>query len=198
MPRPKGTGGAAKELTPKEIKRIDLWMANGRHALRNRTMFFVALGTGMRIGEVVGLRVADVRPHDEVLEEIVLEKHSSKTKKSRTVALNDQAREHLKTWLDSREDLDGDAPLFPSQKHPRRQMKPNYASQMLSKIFADAGVPNASSHSLRRTHINAMDKNGERIKVIQEQVGHANLSTTQRYLEVTPDERRRAVQKLKF
>ena len=198
MPRPKGTGGAAKELTPKEIKRIDLWMANGRHALRNRAMFYLALGSGMRISEVVGLNVSDVRPHDDVLEEIVLEKHSTKTKKSRTVAVTEQARDILREWLDSREDLEGDAPLFPSQKHPRRPMRPNYAVQMLSKIFSDAGVPNASSHSLRRTLINTMDRNRERIKVIQEQVGHANLSTTQKYLEVTPDERRRAVKNIKF
>ena len=159
MPRPKGTGGSAKELTPKEIKRIDLWMANGRHALRNRAMFYLALGSGMRISEVTQLNISNVRPHDEVMEEIALAKHSTKTKKSRTVAITEQARVLLKEWLDSREDLNGDDTLFPSQKHPRRPMRPNYAVQMLSKIFSDAGVPNASSHSLRRTLINTMDKN---------------------------------------
>jgi integrase/recombinase XerD len=198
MPRPQGSGGTAKELTAQEIKRIDKCFAETRYEHRNRAIFFLGLGSGMRISEIVNLRIKDVRPYGKLVDELVLEKHSTKAKKSRTVAISDQAQKHLQTWLDSRDDLEHDSPLFPSQKYPRRPMGTNYAVQLMSKIFKDAVVPNASSHSMRRTLINRMDKNGERIKVIQEQVGHTNLSTTQKYLEVTPDEKRRAVRNLKF
>lgn len=198
MTRPKGSGGIAKELTAQEIKRIDKCLAETRHEHRNRAIFFLGLGSGMRISEIVNLRIKDVRPYGQIVDEIVLEKHTTKANQSRTVAISEQAKKHLQTWFDTRGDLEHDTPVFPSQKHPRRPMRANYAVQLMSKIFKDAGVPNASSHSMRRTLINRMDKNGERIKVIQEQVGHANLATTQKYLEVSPDEKRRAVRDLKF
>jgi integrase/recombinase XerD len=152
----------------------------------------------MRISEMVNLRIKDIYPYGKLVDELVLEKHATKTNQSRTVAISEQAQKHLQAWLDSRDDLEEESPLFPSQKHPRRPMRTNYAVQLMSKIFEDAGVANASSHSMRRTLINRMDQNGARVKVIQEQVGHANLSTTQKYLEVSPDEKRRAVRGLKF
>lgn len=197
--RPKGTGGKAQRLSSDEVRRIDKCLTGTRHEIRNRALLYIGLGSGMRIGELVSLRVKDVAPYGKVLNRIVLEKHRTKDKESREIDLSPQAVAHLRTWLSSRYPLPSpDAPVFPSQKNPGKPMNRTWAIQMLSKMFKDAGVANASSHSLRRTHIDELRRTGADMNIIREQVGHSSLSTTQAYFEVDPAEKEKAVGKLKF
>ena len=197
--RPKGSGGKAEELSPEEIRRIDKCLTGTRHELRNRALFYLGLGSGMRIAEMLQLEVKDVAPHDQVLSRIVLEKHSTKSKKSRTVALSRQAVLHLRAWLEHRElNPELSAPLFPSQKRPALPMSDNNAIMTLKKMFLDAGVANASSHSLRRTHANTLRRNGADLMIIKEQLGHSSLAITQRYFRADPVELQNAVDRLKF
>ncbi|MCP4604410.1 MAG: site-specific integrase [Proteobacteria bacterium] len=196
--RPKGSGGRAEELTQKEIQRIDKCLTGTRHELRNRALFYFGLGSGMRISEIVALRMRDVAPHNKVLNRIVLEKNITKSKRSRTVALSKQAVQHLKAYLKSQPAKGPDAPVFPSQKFPRRPMNTTWAIQLLDKMFRDAGVANASSHSLRRTHANTLRRNGVDLMIIKEQLGHSSLATTQRYFKADPAEVQKAVDQLRF
>ena len=197
--RPTGTGGRAEELSRDQIRRIDKCLTGGRHELRNRALFYLGLGSGMRISEMVRLRVGDIAPHGKLLSRVVLEKHSTKSNRSRTVALSKQAVLHVRKYLESREQpLAPETPLFPSQKHPRRPMNTNWAVQLLQKMFQDAVVANASSHSLRRTHANSLRSNGVDMMIIKEQLGHSSLATTQRYFQTDPVEVEKAVGGLKF
>lgn len=84
MARPQGTGGKARPLTRDEVERIDKCLSGTPHEERNRVIFYMGLGTGMRIAELVGLRVSDVAQFGKVLDHIVLERHSTKGKRSRT------------------------------------------------------------------------------------------------------------------
>ncbi len=196
--RPKGTGGKAQELALGEIRRIDKCLAGTRHELRNRALFYLGLGSGMRVDELVGLRVYDVMPHaPKLLSRVVLEKHRTKSKRARTVVVSDQARKFLKTYLDTRL-LQPDAPLFPSQMRPDKPMTTNNAIKLLKKMFVDAGVANASSHSLRRSHANTLRRRGVDLMLIKEQLGHSSLATTQRYFHADPIEVLAAVGPLKF
>jgi len=199
--RPRGTGGKAKELTPEEIHRIDRLLEGTRHEKRNRALFYLGLGTGMRISEIVGLEVEDVLSRGRVRNRIVLEKHSTKSKRSRTVAVSRQAVQHLQTYLKARFPTLSRAsgPLFPSQKKPKQPMSSTNAILTLKRMFAAAGVASkASSHSLRRTHANTLRRNGVDLKVIQEQLGHSSLAITDRYFQVDPLEAQRAVEMLRF
>lgn len=197
--RPKGTGGRAEELTTEQIRRIDRCLSGTRHELRNRALFYLGLGAGMRISEIIGLEVGDVAPRGRVRGRIVLEKHSTKSKRSRTVAVSKQAVRHLQQYLDSLPSRPGPSePLFPSQTKPRRSMSDTNAIMTLKRMFADAGVEHASSHSLRRTHANTLRRNGVDLKVIQEQLGHSSLAVTERYFSVDPLEAQRAVEQLRF
>jgi len=197
--RPKGTGGRAEELTPDQIHRIDKCLAGARHELRNRAIFYMGLGSGMRISEIIGLEVGDVADRHRVRGRIVLEKHSTKSKRSRTVAVSKQAVKHLQDYLDSRgPSLALTEPLFPSQTRPRRPMTSTNAIMILKRMFQGAGVEHASSHSLRRTHANTLRRNGVDLKVIQDQLGHSSLAVTERYFEVDPIEQQRAIDNLKF
>ena len=81
---------------------------------------------------------------------------------------------------------------------PNDVMPSNTAIKILKTMFAAAGVANASSHSLRRTHANRLRRRGADLHVIKEQLGHASLATTQRYFENDPVEIAAAVDGLKF
>ena len=196
--RPTGSGGKAEELTAQEIRRIDKCLIGTRHEFRNRCLLYLGLGSGMRISEMVALKVKDVAPHGEVLNRVVLEKHATKSGRSRTVALSSQAVGHLKKYLATVPPKSVEAPLFPSQKHPDKPMNSTWAIQMLHDMFREAGVANASSHSLRRTHANTLRRNGADLMIIKEQLGHASLAITQRYFETDPMEVQAAVDTLKF
>lgn len=202
--RPLGSGGQAKELSRDEIKRINLCLTGSLHEHRNRALFFLGLGSGMRIAEICQLRILDIAHLDlkkgkvEIFGNLVLEKHSTKSKKSRTVYLSKQACQAVKDYLEFREAKDESLPLFPSQMNPSAAIKANTAILMLSKMFKAAGVRHASSHSLRRTHANALRRKGVDLKIIQEQLGHSSLATTERYFKVDPVETKRAVENLKF
>ena len=202
MPRPKGTGGQATKLSEAEIRRVDRCLTGTRYEHRNRAIFFLGLGSGMRISEIVGLTIKDVMPHGEVLDEIVLEKHSTKGKKSRTVFLTEQAVEFLKFYIEQRieqgEVLLPETPIFPSQRDRRKPLLPNAGTHLMRQIFADSGVANASSHSMRRTHGDTLRQNGADLKLIQTQLGHANIQTTAIYFDVTEEERKARIRKLKF
>jgi len=200
MVRPSGTGGKAEELARDQIRRLDRCLTGSRTELRDRALIYLGLGSGMRIGELAQLRWEDVAPAGKVLSRIVLEKHSTKSGESRTVAISAQAREHL---LKYRQSLSSSSerpsgPVFPHRVHPTLPMGSNGACKLLTRLFTQAGIPNASSHSLRRTHANALRRQGVDLKVIQEQLGHSSLSTTERYFVVDPLEKQRAVDLVRF
>jgi len=200
MTRRKGTGGLAKELNKVEIDRISKCLAGTRFELRNRSLFYLCLGSGMRVGESSQLLIKDVMPNGEILKEIALEKHSTKGKRSRTVYLSSQAHGHLTAYLDSRGGLTPDAPLFPTQKTKHKAMSANVAAQIIGKIMRDAGVENASSHSCRRSFANKMRREVPNTDVflIKELLGHQSLATTQKYFVLDNERAKDTVAKLKF
>ena len=197
MARPTGTGGRAKELSKLEIQRVDQMLIGTTHEHRNRCLLYLCLGGGFRISEAVGLKVRDVS-NGSIRPQVVLKKHSTKSKRSRTVFLSRQAQQQLKAYLATMTDAAPDAPLFPTQKKPRESMSPNVAVQTLKKMFLRAGIDDASSHSLRRTHANSLRRNGVDLKIIKEQLGHSSLQVTDRYFEVDPVEASKAVEGLRF
>lgn len=65
--------------------------------------------------------------------------------------------------------------------------------QAFARVFDAAGIEDASSHSGRRWFIKQMAHAGVSPKVIMEHAGHKQLTTTQRYIDVTDEQKRSAV-----
>jgi integrase/recombinase XerD len=200
--RPTGTGGQAKELSPREITRIMKILEGTAHEHRDRAILWMGLGTGMRVGEIVSLKDSDVLGADgEVFPAIRLEKHSTKSKKSRTVDVHPIARVALAAWITHRNvnyppnKINGW--LFPAARSVGH-LSPQGAVVALDQVFDRAGVEHASSHSLRRTHANMLRRNGADFKIIQEQLGHSSLAITERYFVVDPAEKKQAVERMSF
>lgn len=76
----------------------------------------------------------------------------------------------------------------------RRGFSANTLRQLINGIYRAAGIAGATSHSGRRGFITTLANHSVGIKTIMELAGHRQLSTTQRYISVTPDQKRKAVE----
>ncbi len=202
--RPTG-GGQAKVLTPAEITRVDKCLSSTRNEHRNRAVFFLQLATGMRVGELAALNAGDVLHGKTIRREFNLGTADAKYCKPRTIYVeHPKAREALLTYLRSRrEDLafKSTEPLFIGHKPNAGgsyRLSANTLAHLFLAIYESAGIAGASSHSGRRWFMTELARGGVHPRIIQQRAGHSSLATTQRYIEVTPDQERRALRVLKF
>ena len=195
----------AKVLTDRELKKILLYIAARSHATRNRCMFLLTHGSGMRVGEVAALRVCDVLLKDgQIKEEIRLSAEQTKGDKGRTVVLSDKMQSEIRNYLCSRFKLsdllavtltDTTRALFSNQKNPHRGFSASTACQMFHYWHKGANV-DGSSHSGRRGFITHLAQKGVSARVLMELAGHKSLAVTQKYIDVNPAMMRSAVELL--
>jgi integrase/recombinase XerC len=162
--------------------------AAGRKRLmrkRDRALVELLYGTGIRVGELVGLDVRDVDLHRGDVR--VLGKGS----KERVVPLPEQAREAIGDWLDERRRPGVLAePLFISLR-PRRESAPRRLGardvrRILSARATSGGLlDRVHPHRLRHSYATHLLDMGADLREIQELLGHASLSTTQKYTAVS-------------
>jgi integrase/recombinase XerC len=154
-------------------------------ALRDRALVELLYGAGLRVGEAVALDVRDVDLQG--LEVRVL----GKGRKERSVPLPRAAREALSAWLDARRRPGYQAePLFPSLAGSRAQGRLSERSvrRLLLRRAAAARVTDrVHPHRLRHSYATHLLDMGADLREIQELLGHASLSTTQRYLAVSAE-----------
>ncbi len=89
-------------------------------------------------------------------------------------------------------DVDGMAPLFGTQK--REAFSANTLYQTLSVIYRRAGLDGATSHSGRRSFITTLASKGVGVRVLASLAGHRSIATTQAYIDVNDDMKRKAVE----
>jgi|SRR5579862_5638013 len=203
--RPAGGGGQAKVLTAAEITRVDKCLTGMRNEHRNRALFFLQLATGVRVGELAALNVGDVLHGTTIRREFNLGTADTKYCKPRMIYLDHpKARDAVLTYLrERREDLafKSSEPLFVGQKPNATgstRVSANSLAHLFLTIYQAAGIVGASSHSGRRWFMTELARGGVHPRIIQQRAGHTSLATTQRYIEITPDQERRALRVLKF
>jgi integrase/recombinase XerD len=153
------------------------------------------VGAGLRAAEAAALCCGDIGQDGALLV------RDGKGGEARIVYLSGQALEAVSQHRVTLEDQGTDAPLFPSRT--RRQgrpsaMLPTSAVILIKRLMKAAGVSNATSHSLRRTHAQALETRGVSPRIIQRQLGHKRLETTVQYLSANPPGHRDAVRTLEF
>ena len=84
-----------------------------------------------------------------------------------------------------------DDPLFKSQKGGF--FNANSMVHLIKRIYQDAGLGNASSHSGRRKFATSLIESGADINCVKILMGHSSIQTTQRYIEVSEDAIRKVV-----
>jgi integrase/recombinase XerC len=158
-----------------------------RSALRDQALFELMYGTGLRVGEAVAL---DVRDLDLVRGEVRV---WGKGGKERVVPLPAAARAALKAWLDARNEPGVLAqPLFPAATQRKgeqlRRLAAREARRRLRARALEAGLAGrVHPHRLRHSYATHLLDMGADLRAIQELLGHASLSTTQRYTAVSAE-----------
>lgn len=164
-------------LSLEESQRL-LAAVDGKNRERDYCIICLFLNCGLRISEIVGLNLSDVRQdHLRIM---------GKGSKERMVYLNEACTEALSDYLLVRSNLaaiDKNA-LFLSNR--RKRMSTDAVHAMVKKTLKQAGLDpeKYSSHKLRHTAATLMLNNGVDVRTLQEVLGHENLNTTQIYTHV--------------
>jgi integrase/recombinase XerD len=146
----------------------------------------------MRVGEVAALSVGDVIDENGLVRnEIRLSGEITKNKHARTVFVNERLQKELQSYAKELERVEAADAFFYIQK--RRAFTANTLAQHFFWLYKRANLQGASSHSGRRTFITTLAAKGVGVRVLAALAGHANITTTQRYIDVNDDMKRQAV-----
>lgn len=116
---------------------------------RNYLLFVMGINVGLRISDLLSLRISDVWQNGKCVEAIVI--REQKTKKYRTIALNGATEEAIERYLNSLKTFNENDWLFKSRKYGTPLTKQS-AHRIINQIMADCGiVGHWGTHTLRKT-----------------------------------------------
>lgn len=175
IPRPKKPQLLPRLLNEDEIRRLFNALTNKKH----KAMLFTAYSAGLRVSEVVNLKIADI---DSERMQIFVER--AKGKKDRYVNLSPVLLDILRNYIRQSKP----APqkfLFESEAtltaYPIRTVQ-----QIFSNAKRKAGISKSVGvHSLRHSFATHLLDKGTDIRYIKDLLGHFNIKTTERYLHVS-------------
>jgi len=174
IPSPKVLKKLPTVLTKDEVKAILESMKNEKHKLILKVLY----STGMRIGELINLKVGDLE-----LDQKMGWIRSGKGGKDRLFILSEKIIDNLKKIVKEKKDTDY---LFEGRKE---KLSHRAIQKIVDSATKKAGITkNVTPHVLRHSFATHLLESGENIRKIQELLGHSNLSTTQIYTHVSVDE----------
>jgi integrase/recombinase XerD len=147
--------------------------------LRERVAMEIAYGAGLRLSEVLRLKVTDIDS-----QRMILRVDQGKGKKDRNVMLSPRLLETLRAyWRQSRPKVW----LFPGHR-AQRPMNPTILQRAFKRAKEEARIEKSVSfHTLRHSFATHLLESGVNVRTIQALLGHCALGTTQRYTHVGGD-----------
>ncbi len=159
--------------------RTDTRPRSGRNGLRDRAILELLYSSGIRVGELVGLNM------NQLDLDLGIVKVMGKGRKERIVPVGSKAVESLKAYLVKRVALGGEEALFVNSRGKR--LTARSVGRLIKKYTKLSGIfRRISPHTLRHSFATHLLDAGADIREIQEMLGHASLSTTQRYIHLSP------------
>ena len=149
-------------------------------SVRDRAIVEVLYATGIRVSELSATDLDDI-DHDRRTARV-----RGKGDKERVVPFGIPAAEALDRWLAARGELvtpSSGSALFIGVRGGR--IDPRTVRSSVHRLAAQAGVPDLGPHGLRHTAATHVLEGGADLRTVQELLGHATLSTTQRYTHVS-------------
>ncbi|MCW0952955.1 site-specific tyrosine recombinase XerD [Weissella ceti] len=155
---------------------------NTRLGLRNRTMLEVMYATGLRVSELVNLKLDDLHL------DLGLIKTLGKGDKERIIPIGDIAAKWLTRYINEARPLQG------KQQDPKivflndhgRQLTRQGVWKLIKQWVNQAGITKeVSPHTLRHSFATHILENGADLRIVQELLGHADISTTQIYTHIS-------------
>ena len=174
---PKIMKSLPRYLSLSESQRL-LDCVDGKNKERDYCILTIFLNCGLRISELVGLNLTDVRAdHLRVL---------GKGNKERVVYINDAVAEAINDYLKVRKTVAplSERALFLSSR--RERISKSTVHALVKKHLGEAGLDETkySAHKLRHTAATLMLHSGVDVRTLQELLGHEHLNTTEIYTHV--------------
>lgn len=157
---------------------LDAEQLSPAEAARDTAILEILYGGGLRVSELCGLNRGDVDFAAGTVRVL------GKGRKERVVPGGETAMDALAAHLDHMPPGAHDAPVFSSPRLPR--LYPGFVQLMVKRYLTLAGLPaDLSPHKLRHSCATHLLDHGADLRLVQEQLGHASLSTTQLYTHVS-------------
>jgi len=170
-------------LSREEIQRVITAIQNNKH----RLMVALSYGSGLRVSEVICLKVSDIN-----FDELVLHIKEAKGKKDRITVFPEKLKTDILNMVAGKQ---GNELVFESERGGA--LTTRSAQKMFILALTKAGIKkNATFHSLRHSFATHLLENGTDVRYVQELLGHANIRTTQIYTKVTNPALKRIVSPL--
>ncbi|MBA7554298.1 Tyrosine recombinase XerD [subsurface metagenome] len=174
----------------RDIKKIKAIKGNlKKRNPRDFLLFTLGINTGLRISDILRLRVEDVKDQTGEIKEY-LDLNEKKTKKQRLIYINDEVRNALEYYFNKTGIYDLERYLFISDKTKINKPISRIRAWQLIQIWCrEVGIKGRiGTHTIRKTAGYQMRIAGVAIELIQEVLGHQSISMTKRYLGITDDE----------
>ena len=154
---------------------------NTRLDLRDRAIVELLYSSGLRVSELTGLDVGSLSLRDQLVRVL------GKGRKERILPIGRKAHQALLAYLEERDMPGEEEPLFLNAQGGR--LTPRSVQRNLKTRLIKSGViKDISPHALRHSFATHLLDGGADLRAIQELLGHASLSTTQKYTQVSVDQ----------
>ena len=171
-----------KEIV-KLIESPSIFEKNKKIGLRNRAIMETFFSTGMRISELIGLRMDRIDKQGKIFIQ-------GKGKKERFVYLTERAQKHLDNYLKIRKNTRSPYVFIPyrgqNSSEKNKKLSASYIQRKIKQYrqFLNLNIP-VSAHGIRHAFATYLAENGANPVAIQILLGHESLDTTTRYVHAS-------------
>lgn len=156
--------------------------------MRNYILFVTGIYTGLRISDILQLKVGDVKKDRISLRE-------TKTKKLKSMPIHPELKRIFKSYLADKQDHEY---LIKSRKGKNKPIKREMAYKILRQVADEFGLESIGCHTMRKTfgyHFHKITNNSEMLREI---FNHSDVSITRKYIGIEQDTIDQAIFKLKL
>lgn len=155
---------------------------------RDYMLFVTGINSGLRISDILQLRVRDVkRPYFNMVER--------KTKKRRRIDMTPQLQRELKKYIEGKEDHEY---LFKSREGLNKPIGRSMAYKILRRAAESVGLDDIGTHTLRKTFGYHLYKQTGDVALLQKILNHSDPSYTLRYIGISEDIMNQAIKSFKI
>jgi integrase len=156
---------------------------------RNYIMFLCGIYTGLRISDILKLKVKDVKGKKSI------NIHEKKTGKQKTLEINPTLKKALAEYC---KDKDGDEYLVKSRVNYNQPINRSTAYRILHDAAKKFGLDEIGTHTLRKTFGYHFYKQTKDVVTLQQIFNHSHPSVTLRYIGINQETTNEAIRKFKI
>lgn len=151
---------------------------------KNYMLFVIGINTGLRISDILALKVSDVRDKTHI------SINEQKTGKTKRFKINDNLKSEVDKYILN---MNKDEYLFQSQKGTNKPITRVQAYRILNKAGEKVGLAEIGTHTLRKTFGFHFYQKTKDVALLQELFNHSAPSVTLRYIGINQDIMDRAI-----